>query len=263
MDFVTLAMDALVNQAAKARFMFGGRSSVRMALRTPHGGGLSAGPQHSQCLEAWLAHVPGLKVLCPVESQRRLCAAARCDRLLLLRLSTRGCTRARARSTPRVAWPSVTPTWRGRGATSPSSPTGATEPRPCRRHPGRGRGRGRGHRPAFPAAVGRGDRVRLGGPHAPRRRRARGRAGLAPRSSRASPPTRSTTRPVLRVGAPFMPVPFARALEQGSLGHGRRRRRSRAPRDGVIPGRVALHRAGLPPNPSNRHRPRGRRCPMP
>jgi pyruvate dehydrogenase E1 component beta subunit len=65
MDFVTLAMDGLVNQAAKARFMFGGRSSVPMVLRTPHGGGLNAGPQHSQCLEAWLAHVPGLKVVCP------------------------------------------------------------------------------------------------------------------------------------------------------------------------------------------------------
>ena len=65
MDFITLAMDALVNQAAKARFMFGGRNSVPMTLRTPHGGGLSAGPQHSQCLEAWLAHVPGLKVVCP------------------------------------------------------------------------------------------------------------------------------------------------------------------------------------------------------
>lgn len=65
MDFVTLAMDQLVNQAAKARFMFGGRNSVPMVLRTPHGGGLSAGPQHSQCLEAWLAHIPGLKVVCP------------------------------------------------------------------------------------------------------------------------------------------------------------------------------------------------------
>lgn len=65
MDFVTLAMDALVNQAAKARFMFGGQCSVPMVLRTPHGGGLNAGPQHSQCLEAWLAHVPGLKVVCP------------------------------------------------------------------------------------------------------------------------------------------------------------------------------------------------------
>jgi acetoin:2,6-dichlorophenolindophenol oxidoreductase subunit beta len=65
MDFVTLAMDALVNQAAKARFMFGGRCSAPLVLRTPHGGGLSAGPQHSQCLEAWFAHVPGLKVVCP------------------------------------------------------------------------------------------------------------------------------------------------------------------------------------------------------
>lgn len=65
MDFVALAMDGLVNQAAKARFMFGGQCSVPMVLRTPHGGGLSAGPQHSQCLEAWFAHVPGLKVVCP------------------------------------------------------------------------------------------------------------------------------------------------------------------------------------------------------
>ncbi|WP_219215973.1 alpha-ketoacid dehydrogenase subunit beta [Variovorax boronicumulans] len=69
MDFVTLAMDALVNQAAKARFMFGGRTSVPMVARMPHGGGLSAGPQHSQCLEAWFAHVPGLKVVCPWSPQ--------------------------------------------------------------------------------------------------------------------------------------------------------------------------------------------------
>ncbi len=65
MDFVTLTMDALVNQAAKAHFMFGGQCSVPMVVRMPHGGGISAGPQHSQCLEAWLAHVPGLKVVCP------------------------------------------------------------------------------------------------------------------------------------------------------------------------------------------------------
>lgn len=65
MDFMTFAMDALVNQAAKARFMFGGQASVPMVVRTPHGGGINAGPQHSQCLEAWFAHVPGLKVVCP------------------------------------------------------------------------------------------------------------------------------------------------------------------------------------------------------
>lgn len=65
MDFVTFAMDAIVNQAAKAHFMFGGQCAVPMVVRTPHGGGLNAGPQHSQCLEAWFAHVPGLKVVVP------------------------------------------------------------------------------------------------------------------------------------------------------------------------------------------------------
>ncbi|MDF2368977.1 alpha-ketoacid dehydrogenase subunit beta [Sneathiella sp.] len=65
MDFVTIAMDAMVNQAAKARFMFGGQCSVPLVLRTPHGGGVNAGPQHSQCLEAWFAHIPGLKVVVP------------------------------------------------------------------------------------------------------------------------------------------------------------------------------------------------------
>ncbi len=65
MDFLTLAADGLVNQAAKARFMFGGRRSVPMVVRTAYGGGLNAGAQHSQCLEAWVAHIPGLKVVCP------------------------------------------------------------------------------------------------------------------------------------------------------------------------------------------------------
>ncbi|MEC9339869.1 MAG: alpha-ketoacid dehydrogenase subunit beta [Pseudomonadota bacterium] len=68
MDFLTLAMDALVNQAAKAWFMFGGQAPVPLVVRTPHGGGLNAGPQHSQCLEAWFAHIPGLKVVCPSDS---------------------------------------------------------------------------------------------------------------------------------------------------------------------------------------------------
>lgn len=65
MDFVALAMDAIVNQAAKLHFMFGGQAPVPLVVRTQHGGGLNAGPQHSQCLEAWFAHIPGLKVVCP------------------------------------------------------------------------------------------------------------------------------------------------------------------------------------------------------
>jgi len=73
MDFVTLSMDMMVNQAAKVRYMFGAQGSVPMVLRTPHGGGLSAGPQHSQCLEAWFAHVPGLKVVVPATVEDAYC----------------------------------------------------------------------------------------------------------------------------------------------------------------------------------------------
>ncbi len=64
-DFLTLAMEQLVNQAAKNRFQFGGQSSVPMVLRTPGGSGTGAAEQHSQSLEAWIAHVPGLKVVIP------------------------------------------------------------------------------------------------------------------------------------------------------------------------------------------------------
>lgn len=65
MDFITLGMDALVNQAAKMRYMFGGQSQVPMVLRLPAGSGIGAAAQHSQSLEAWLCHVPGLKVVTP------------------------------------------------------------------------------------------------------------------------------------------------------------------------------------------------------
>lgn len=81
MDFAALAMDGIVNQAAKSRFMFGGQASVPLVIRMPHGGGLNAGPQHSQCLEAWFSHVPGLKVVCPatVEDAYSLTMAAILD----------------------------------------------------------------------------------------------------------------------------------------------------------------------------------------
>ena len=62
-DFVTLALDQLVNQAAKAHFMSGGQLTVPMVLRTQGGAGQRSGAQHSQSLEAWLTHVPGLKVV--------------------------------------------------------------------------------------------------------------------------------------------------------------------------------------------------------
>jgi 2-oxoisovalerate dehydrogenase E1 component len=64
-DFVTLMMDAIVNQAAKLRFMLGGKARIPVVFRGPQGGGIRLGAQHSQSLEAWFAHVPGLIVLAP------------------------------------------------------------------------------------------------------------------------------------------------------------------------------------------------------
>lgn len=64
-DFITIAMDNLANQAAKIRYMYGGKGTIPMVLRTPAGSGTGAAAQHSQSLEAWMAHVPGLKVVQP------------------------------------------------------------------------------------------------------------------------------------------------------------------------------------------------------
>lgn len=64
-DFVTLMMDQIVNQAAKFRFMLGGTPTVPLVIRGPQGGGIKLAAQHSQSLEAWFCHVPGLVVVAP------------------------------------------------------------------------------------------------------------------------------------------------------------------------------------------------------
>ncbi len=64
-DFLALTMDQLVNQAAKLRYMFGGKGAVPIVVRAAQGSGVKLAAQHSQCLEAWFAHVPGLVVVCP------------------------------------------------------------------------------------------------------------------------------------------------------------------------------------------------------
>ncbi|MDO4990132.1 MAG: alpha-ketoacid dehydrogenase subunit beta [Eubacteriales bacterium] len=71
-DFLTVAMDQLVNQAAKMRFMFGGNISLPMVVRLPAGAGTGGAAQHCQSLEAWLTHVPGLKVVYPSNAQDAL-----------------------------------------------------------------------------------------------------------------------------------------------------------------------------------------------
>jgi acetoin:2,6-dichlorophenolindophenol oxidoreductase subunit beta len=65
MDFVAISMNQLVNQAAKMRFMFGGKVSVPLVMRTPAGSGTGAAAQHSQSLEAWFVASPGIKVVAP------------------------------------------------------------------------------------------------------------------------------------------------------------------------------------------------------
>lgn len=71
-DFLTVGMDQLVNQAAKMRYMFGGKISMPVVVRLPAGAGTGAAAQHSQSLEAWLTHVPGLKVVYPSCAQDAL-----------------------------------------------------------------------------------------------------------------------------------------------------------------------------------------------
>ena len=80
-DFLTLAMEPLVNQAAKLRYMFGGQGSVPMVLRTNLGASGGKAAQHSQCLESWVVHVPGLRVAVP---------ATAADAYSLLKAAIRG-----------------------------------------------------------------------------------------------------------------------------------------------------------------------------
>src|SRR5699024_850931 len=64
-DFIMIAMDNIVNQAAKMRYMFGGKAQVPVVIRLPTGSGAGFAAQHSQSLETWLAHIPGLIVVQP------------------------------------------------------------------------------------------------------------------------------------------------------------------------------------------------------
>jgi len=81
-DFALCATDELVNQIAKARFMFGGQSRAPMVIRKPIGMWRSSAAQHSQSLESWYVHVPGLVVVCPATPQDNysmMKAAIACD----------------------------------------------------------------------------------------------------------------------------------------------------------------------------------------
>lgn len=81
-DFMTIAMDQIVNHAAKLRYMSGGAVSLPLVIRAPICAGVGLGAQHSQSLEAWFVHVPGLKVVmpsCPADAKGLLKSAIRDD----------------------------------------------------------------------------------------------------------------------------------------------------------------------------------------
>ena len=78
-DFLTLSMEQLVNQAAKHRTMSGGQVKVPLTIRTQGGAGWSPGAQHAQQLESWFVHVPGLKVVYPVDARGRARPALELD----------------------------------------------------------------------------------------------------------------------------------------------------------------------------------------
>jgi len=85
-DFMTLAMDQFVNQGAKNRYMFGGRTTVPMVLRTEGGAGRGIAAHHSQSLESWFVHAPGVLVVAPAtpyDAKGMLKAAIRSDDLVL------------------------------------------------------------------------------------------------------------------------------------------------------------------------------------
>ena len=89
-DFITIAMDQVVNQAAKMRYMFGGTATLPMVIRCGTGGWLNAAAQHSQSLEAWFTHVPGLKVASagtPTDVRNLLLAAIRDDNPVIVQES--------------------------------------------------------------------------------------------------------------------------------------------------------------------------------
>jgi len=87
MDFIALAMDQIVNQAAKLHYIYGGQASVPLVIRTPGGAGRGYGASHSQSLEAWFMHAPGLKVVAPAtprDARGLLKAAIRDDNPVLV-----------------------------------------------------------------------------------------------------------------------------------------------------------------------------------
>ena len=227
MDFITVCLDPIVNQAAKLRYMTGGGVTVPIVFRTQTGGGRSGGAQHSQSLEGMLAHVPGLHVFCPADARDAY-------DLLVAAIARRPVPSASSRTAGSTASP--TPT----GSASRSPPGRPAIVRAGddadRRHLGADGARdARARSTGSTTSIGRADRPAHARPARPRRRvresvakhgplphRPRGgravRAGRrdrrADRGARAVRPR----RPDARASAPCpRPVPYSPGLEAAML----------------------------------------------
>ena len=204
-DFITLALDNLVNQAAKAHLMSGGQLTVPMVLRTQGGAGQRGGAQHSQSLEAWLTHVPGLKVVMPsgAADAAGLMASAIADPGPVVFVEHKGLY-FRREDVPDEIEP--VPIGRARVAARGRRRDDRRPLAHGRRGFGgsgaarRGRDRGRGHRSPHTGAAGSGGDRRIGPAHQSPRGRPRGRrprrGGRRDRGPRCSRPRSITwTRP--------------------------------------------------------------------
>ena len=193
-DFLTLSLEQIVNQAAKHRYMSGGQLKVPLTIRTQGGAGWSPGAQHAQQLEAWLVHVPGLKVVfasSPADARGLLWSSIYDDNPVIF--FEHRLLYPIKEEVPETLEP--IPLGKARVVREGTDVTViATGPLVHRSLAAAERGRGgrhlgRGRRPAHAAAARRGDARRVGEEDEPRRRRPRGgRAdGLRRRGGRGAP----------------------------------------------------------------------------
>ncbi|RLG34765.1 hypothetical protein DRN98_02190, partial [Methanosarcinales archaeon] len=113
--------DGVVNQIAKMRYMFGSQFSMPLVIRTPAGAGLHAGPQHSQSLEAWFAHIPGLKPFEAAPAARPMIAASLIG-VSITRSGPKRSTKPRVAPNAPPGSPTSSPTIKTFGSLSISSP---------------------------------------------------------------------------------------------------------------------------------------------
>lgn len=177
MEFLGVALDQVVTEAAKFRYLSNGRISVPLILRATVGAGLGFGCQHSQTLENWLAATPGLSVVVPSDPQTAysLLRAAVRDPDPVVVLGTARPVRVAGRSPNgrRRNRPAAGGTDRQAGHRGHHRGVGRHRAGRARGHEARRRKRG-GHRPADPVSVGRTDGAGVRSSHRPARRRVRG-----------------------------------------------------------------------------------------